>query len=131
EVIGVDLRSPIEPATQRRLQAAFARHRLVLFREQTLTVDEQIRAVATFGPVVDEFGDGTQSSLVSNLDPDAFLPITERLLFHSDRTYTPSPLLGLSLYALDASSDCTPTRYVNLAAAFPRLPPELQRRVVM
>ncbi|MCU1454102.1 MAG: taurine dioxygenase [Acidimicrobiales bacterium] len=130
EISEIDLREPIAEDDQLELRALYAQRRLLVFRDQDLSYDDQIRAVSTFGPVVDEFGDGSSASMVSNLDPDAFLPITERLYFHSDRTYTPHPLLALSLYGMDISPDVTCTRYVSPEAAFHRLPSELARRIV-
>jgi taurine dioxygenase len=129
-VLGVDLRDELSPEVQQQLRDLFAARRLLVFPDQEITVDDQVRAVGVLGPVMDEFGDGTRNSLVSNIDADAFLTITERLMFHSDRTFTPHPLLGLSLYAMELSSTVTPTHYVDLAAAFRRLAPDTRALLV-
>jgi taurine dioxygenase len=130
EVRGVDLRNEIPSDVQEQLRDLFAKRRMLVFHDQDISVEDQVRVVGTLGPVMDEFGDGTHNSLVSNIDPDAFLTITERLMFHSDRTFTAHPLLGLSLYALELSDAVTPTHYIDLAAGFRRLSPETRARLV-
>jgi taurine dioxygenase len=130
EVHDLDLRNELDEATQEQIRELFAKHRLLVFHDQELEREDQIRFVSICGPVADEFGDGSSTSMVSNLDPDAFLTITDRLYFHSDRTYTPYPLLALCLYGVDISSDVTPTRYVSLEGALRRLPPDLRRRII-
>ena len=127
---GVDLARPLAAAEAAELRDLFANHGLLVFPGQDLTPDQQVDAVSNFGPVVDEFGIGN-ALMVSNLDPEAFLPMTEKLYFHSDRIYTEFPLSALSLYGEEVSADVTPTRFVNLGDAFQRLPDDLKRRVTL
>ena len=131
EIRGVDLRDELPPEVQQELRDLFAARRLLVFPDQDISVDDQVRTVGILGPVMDEFGDGTHNSLVSNIDADAFLTVTERLMFHSDRTFTSHPLLGLSLYAgLELSDTVTPTQYIDLAAGFRRLTPDVRAQLV-
>src|SRR5439155_23475169 len=51
EVIGVDLRQPLDAATIAEFRAAFDRHIVLCIREQELSEDDQLRAASCFGKV--------------------------------------------------------------------------------
>jgi alpha-ketoglutarate-dependent taurine dioxygenase len=59
EVRGSDLREPMDESVAAALIQAYADHLLVFFRGQELPAGEQIRAVRLFGPIPDEFDDGS------------------------------------------------------------------------
>ena len=129
EVLGLDLREPVGDADRQRLRDLFDDRHLVVFREQDLTIQQQVAAVRLFGPVIDEMEDGTFASFVSNVDPEAFIGDSDRILYHADYTFTPMPFMGLSLYAVEASEDAPPTRYVSLEGGYRRLPRALADRL--
>ncbi len=132
EVQGIDLREQLDEAVAAELAKAYADGLLVLFRGQELSAEDQVRAVRLFGPVLDEFDDGSSYSLVSNIERDAYIGSMSNdteLVYHSDLTNTGSPPWGLSLYALEISGQSPVTAYVNAQRAYERLPPTLQREV--
>jgi taurine dioxygenase len=51
------------------------------------------------------------------------------LLFHSDFAFTPAPLEGISLYALDLGDGCVPTRFASTAHAAATLPSDLRAKL--
>ncbi|MBT5048646.1 MAG: TauD/TfdA family dioxygenase, partial [Rhodospirillaceae bacterium] len=53
EISGVDLSQPLDDGTIGKIQAAWHDHTVLLFRDQTLSEDDQIRFAAHFGPVAD------------------------------------------------------------------------------
>jgi taurine dioxygenase len=129
EVQGIDLRQPLDHDVATQLQTAYSDGLLVLFREQQLSAEDQVRAVGVFGPVLDEFDDGSSYSLVSNIDRDAYIGSMSNdseLVFHSDLTNTGSPPWGLSLYALEISGPSPVTAYVNAQRAYERFSRSMQ-----
>ena len=109
-------------ADHQRLRELFDDRHLLVFRGQELTIEQQVAAVSLLGPVIDEMEDGTYASFVSNVDPEAFIGDSDKILYHADYTFTPMPFMGLSLYAVEASEDAPPTRYVSLEGGYRRLP---------
>ena len=105
---------------------------MVLFRGQQLSLDDQVRAVGLFGPVLDELDDGSFHSMVSSVDYDAYIgrgSNDTELVFHSDLTNTGSPPWGLSLHALEIVGASPVTRYMNTQRAYERLSPKLRQLV--
>jgi len=128
EVLGLDLRrEPIE-AYGPHLRRLVADEHLVVVRGQELTLEDQIRILGLFGTIDDELGDGMPSYYVSNARADGHLGEIE-LLFHSDWTWTPAPVVVASLYAEEISGPCVPTRFANTARAYDRLPEALKARL--
>ena len=87
-----------------------------------LTADEHRAFVEQFGPVAEPHGH------ISNVEADGYQPEWP-LLWHSDFMFTPNPLWGISLYALEIGDGCAPTRFVNTAEAAADLPADLRRRL--
>jgi taurine dioxygenase len=128
EVAGVDLARPVDAATRAALQALMARHRILVFRDQRLAPEDQVRALALFGDnVLDESRNGSRYIYVSG-DDTGVNP--GRLLFHSDNHFTALPLERLSLYAEDVDERAASTLFVDNVRAFERLPPALRDRLV-
>src|SRR6267142_2398921 len=50
EILGVDLRDPIDDALKQKFLDAWHRHLVILLRNQTLDEDTQVRFAETFGP---------------------------------------------------------------------------------
>ena len=48
---GLDLRQPLDEATQAELRTALARHEVIFFRDQTLTPEQQLAFGRRFGPL--------------------------------------------------------------------------------
>ena len=128
EVLGLDLRrDPIEAYGSHLLRLVADEH-LVVVRGQALALEDQVRILGLFGAVDDELGDGMPSYYVSNARADGQLGEVE-LLFHSDWTWTPAPVVVASLYAEEIAGACVPTRFANAARAYARLPQALKARL--
>jgi alpha-ketoglutarate-dependent taurine dioxygenase len=131
EVHGVDLSKPLDDAVVQALRQAYQDRLLLLFRGQHLSPENHVRAAGLFGPVLDEFADGSSHSLVSNLDRKAYIggvANDQELSFHSDYTNTDSPIWGLSLYSIEVSANAPVTRFVNAQRAYEHLPPDLREK---
>lgn len=118
EIRGVDLRDPVTPGDVELLRRLFDRHGLLLFRDQTIEADDQLRVCAWFRPVVED------SAWISNVEA-GFHPEGE-LLWHSDYAFTPHPMLGLSLHAVELAPGAAPTDFANNARALETLPSDLR-----
>jgi hypothetical protein len=118
EVPGLDLRDPLEPAAVEALKDGLAQHGVLLFRDQQLDVDAQVRFARYFGDLSGgyigqtsekRFGGqtgpttGKQVMYVGNLTVDGEQGVipTGELMFHADGLYTETPaLLGRRQHAV-------------------------------
>jgi len=97
----------------------------LLFRGQSLTMDQQLDASEIFGPVMRGAMD---NYLVSNVEEEGLLGDGE-LLFHVDIPFVPAPSLGGSLQALDVDQGVSATRFASAFRAWEQLPEDLQCRI--
>jgi taurine dioxygenase len=125
ELHDIDLRVPLPAGNLDELRRLYDEHHLLVFRNQHLSLDEQIRVMEYFGPVLDDY---TTIGYVSNVRSDGHLGNSE-LYYHSDLACTPEPFLGLSLHAVEVEDDATSTRYANAARAYASLPPAIRERI--
>jgi taurine dioxygenase len=102
----IDLAGELTDATVAAVRAAYAAHDLVLFRDQHLTFDQQIRFGELLGPVL------MSDSGVMSRETVIGLAGVE-LCFHSDYGYSPEPLQAISLLATDVVDGETSTRFAS------------------
>jgi taurine dioxygenase len=120
-----DLSRAFGNAEKGALRNLFAQDGLLLFRNQSLTMDQQLDASEIFGPVMRGAMD---NYLISNVEEEGLLGDGE-LLFHVDIPFVPAPYLGGSLQALDVESGVSATRFASAFRAWEQLPEDLQRRI--
>ncbi len=133
EVAGAEVHEPratqpFDAADHAELRALLAQHHYLVWRGLHLDASEHVRTVGYFGPLLDESHDGSCTSFVSD-GQDTIVRPQGRLAFHSDRSFTPSPLRVLSLYAVDVGRDALPTIFVNTMRALGALPPEVREQL--
>jgi taurine dioxygenase len=117
ELHGVARGSIGDPAFGRELCELIGRHHLLLWREGSVSVDEQLAIMAHFGEIVDEGGDGRRYVYVSNAREDGVLAMGRQLVFHSDNVFTPAPLNISSLYGERIVGETAPTLFANAVRA--------------
>jgi alpha-ketoglutarate-dependent taurine dioxygenase len=127
EVLGIDLREPLDEQVAERLRAAWDTHALLLFRDQFLSDEQLDRLALVFGEISDE---GHYSHYVSNVVPKALVPNGE-LAFHMDFSYSPNPLRGIMLYAYEAppAGAGGETLFSSAHLVYELLPPALRARI--
>ena len=131
EVTGLDLTGAagLGPDCSARdidgLRAALDRRHLVLVRAEPLPGEAQAAFVARFGPLVPE---RQLWGYVSNVREDGIVR-EGALLFHSDFAFTPSPVHGIALHALDVPADGSPTLFADAVNAVGLLPAGLRARL--
>jgi taurine dioxygenase len=137
EILGIDLRQPLDEAAFAQVLAAWHEHLVILFRNQTLSEDDEVHFAERFGPPAvihtRQFVRGHPAvMLISNIREDGkpidALPDGE-MHFHTDqchqsdrpwpRCFTPSR------YRASAATPCSQTGY----RAYETLPPDVKRRI--
>lgn len=126
EIIGIDLREPVEGAVADELRTALSQRLVLVVRGQRLTGPEQVSAAALFGEPVDEVGDRRRYVHVSNVRDDGVLGEGKPLLFHSDNAFTPEPLAVVTLYGHTIGEGGAPTCFAGAQRAAALLPEELR-----
>lgn len=143
EIAGVDLSKPLAQAEIDAIYRAWLDHIVLVFRNQTLTEDDQRRAAGYFGTLaerarpVDRRPEGSDYDgrfmLITNLrdekgNPIGSLPDGE-LWFHHDMSYTPAPHKATFLYSIKVPSRGGNTRFTNMYKAYDDVPDDLKRKL--
>ena len=142
-VTGLDLRVPLRPEDQARLEAAIEEYAVLVFRGQDITNDQQLAFTRALGPLEPAYavpGDNvqvgripTEINDVSNLDRDGKpLPRDDRqrlfqlgnLLWHSDSSYKPVPAKYSILSARAIPDRGGDTQFADMRAAWDALDSE-------
>ncbi|MEO8855452.1 MAG: TauD/TfdA family dioxygenase [Burkholderiaceae bacterium] len=130
-VDGCDLRKPLDDATISLLRKKMHHHGLLLFRDQDLTDEQQLRFALIFGkiskqgPIQKVAPDIT---FVSNTRSDGTFGKGE-LSFHSDQCYYAHPMKAIMLYGLDVPTAGGETLFVNMAEVVESMPDALRREL--
>jgi taurine dioxygenase len=141
EVTGVDLSRPLDAETVSGIQAAWLEHLVLVFRDQDLSEQDQIRFTEHFGPLggrkrqeARAEGDAVHPSvmLVSNIRKDGkpigSLPDGD-MMFHSDGAFTEQPYKATILHAIEVPRTGGDTLFANLYAAYEALPEDTRRKL--
>lgn len=129
QVIGVDAAQPIDDSTAQQLRDLLALRKILLFRQGPLSIEQQLNIMSVFGPVIVESPTGAPWSLVTNTDPNGYVPSVDKLLFHADYQFTPyGPLRAISLFALEMEQ-AEPTVFCDMVTAAAHLPVALRSRM--
>ena len=144
EILGLDLRQPLTPDIAAGIIAAWHEHLILLFRDQRLSEEDQVRFARHFGELQTrrrpkdkqaeaghvKFPDTVM--LISNIRENGeligSLPDGE-MQFHSDQCYVEKPPSGTFLYAVEIPSQGGDTLFLNMYRAYETLPPELKSRI--
>jgi taurine dioxygenase len=137
EVQGVDLSQPLDESTFDFIKAAWLEHNILLFRDQDVSEESQIRFASYFGPLTSSIFSTTDKApspimLVSNIRKDG-MPIGElpdgEMWFHSDQCYIEKPCAGTMLYAIEVPSRGGNTIFGNMYTAYETLPEAMKLRL--
>lgn len=140
EVRGLDLSKPVDAATAARLEEAWNRHILLLFRDQVLSDVELKHSADWLGtaseivmPLHRRADQDVAIALISNILDDKGKPIGAlgdgEMWFHHDNCYTPEPDKGTWLYAVELPSEGGHTLFANGYLAYEALPDRLKRAI--
>jgi taurine dioxygenase len=139
ELLGLRLWEPLDGFTSDNLRELWARHPVLVVGRQALSERELADFSALFGPlervVRNEWASPVipEVGLISNLKDGQARPIgglgDGELQWHSDQSYMMNPATGAALYAVELPPEGGTTSWVDLAAAYARLPERLKRLV--
>lgn len=143
EVSGIDITRPLDPREFGPIRAAFEEHSVLLFRDQPMDDEKQIRFSEYFGPL-ETTGSanpaaGTKFARQSNLDIRTGEPIPlddMRMIYqkanyfwHSDSSFKRIPSLCSVLTARICPPEGGNTEFLCMRAAWDALPPALQATI--
>jgi taurine dioxygenase len=144
EIVGIDLRQDLSEATMAEIMETWHRHLVILFRDQSLSEEQQIRFAERIGPLQkrnrpkDALNERSSAKhpeytmLVSNIRENGkligSLPDGE-MHFHSDQCYIEKPATGTFLYAIEVPAQGGDTLFLNMYKAYETLPAELKAQV--
>jgi taurine dioxygenase len=136
-VRGLDLRRPLATGEVAELREAFLRHAVLLFPNQTVSEEDQVRFSRYFGepvPHVREQPDRPirEIFLISNVTADG-KPLgalgNDEIQFHSDLSYRDRPGSLSMLHAIEVPAAGGDTYWANLYSAYEALDPTLKERL--
>ena len=130
EIRGVDLREDLPQSTIDTLRAALLEHLVLFFRDQPITVEQQVAFTARFGElVVHPFGpkhpDHPEIIVLDQVAPKG----EGADVWHADTTYVPEPPLGSVLRAVQLPTTGGDTGFVNMIAAYEALSPPIRELI--
>jgi taurine dioxygenase len=137
EIIGVDLRQELTSAMFAQILDAWHRHLVILFRDQTLSEEDEVRFGERFGTLALVQNKQFQRThpgvmLISNIREDGrpigALPDGE-MQFHTDQCYLERPAMASMLYALEVPRTGGNTLFANGYLAYETLPDDIKRRI--
>jgi taurine dioxygenase len=138
EITGVDLTQEQSESTVDAMRDLWIKHKVAVFRDQTLNDEDLIRFAEYFGPtyvyVRDQFNDRKRPviTVISNIQKDG------RKLgdlgdgevhWHTDQAYSKEGSFGTILYGVEIPEDGGATCYGDLAQAYEALPGELKEMI--
>ena len=138
EVIGVDLHAELDDARFAWIREAWHRHCVLLFRDQHLESEDQLRFAGRFGELARNVNRHSAIAghpsimLVTNIREDGkpigALPDGE-MYFHSDQCYVERPSMATTLYAIDIPRQGGNTLFANMYLAYETLPDDIKRQI--
>jgi taurine dioxygenase len=139
ELTGLDLSQPIDDAVRDALLDALTAHKVLVFRDQSLTKERQHAFTERFGEVeghvVRDFA-GEKVPLVhtvSNLDADGNPTMTPytfgNYFWHTDKSYHDVPSLSTMLHAIEVPPEGGGTQFCNMELAYAELSDAMKARV--
>jgi len=121
----IDLSSPLGPEMLDAWRELFERRHLILVRCGALSAGDHQRAVGAFGRLIAS----EKASAFVSTDPEKGSLGTTEVAFHSDFSFTPHPLDGISLYGLSLVDDASSTRWISAIDGYAHLPEALRERI--
>lgn len=131
EVTGLDLSRPIPEATLKDLRATWLERKVLFFRDQQLTPDEQVAFAQQFAEVEKyPFLKGIDGhTLVAPILKLPHEQVNFGGMWHSDTTYLERPAMGAVLYAVEIPPVGGDTIWCNMVTAWEGLPEHLKALV--
>ena len=137
EIIGIDLSQPMDVATANAIEKAWHHHLVLVFRNQTLSNDDQVRFCRHYGDL-EEVRTGKYANedmkhtmMITNVTDTGLMTALENgdMWFHSDQCYYEIPCKASTLYAMEIPSVGGNTLFANCYTAWETLPADLRDKL--
>ena len=129
EIIGLDVSKPFDAATMKAVRDAFLTYKVLCFRDQKLTQDEQVAFSEQFGTLERHAISNRNNAsnplvhIVNNLGPDGKPSgVVKSTMWHSDKSFRPEPSMATILHAVTLPPDGGDTCFADMTAAYEALP---------
>ena len=144
EVIGIDLRKPLDQDSIKEIYQAWLNHIVLIFRGQSLSKDEQVAFANQFGDVGIRATPLENQNEVSNGYDGSIMLVTNQrdengnyigslqdgeMWFHHDMSYRPEPHKATLLHAIELPSNGGNTKFANQYLAYENVPDDLKKRL--
>ena len=146
EVRGIDVREPVDPDDTQALRDALGENRVLLFRKQSLSVDDHIRFAQAFGglgAIADTLLGMGKRKYQPNEIPEAVSVISNikvdgksigslgdgECFWHTDSCFAETPPSASLLYSVEIPPDGGNTAFLDMVDALETLPCDLRARV--
>lgn len=139
EIASLDLSHPLPAPTIAAIRHAICDHPVLVFRNQSLSKDQQAAFSAQFGELEGHIGklsDGSTFPLVhtlTNLDAAGNVVNMDvaklNWFWHTDKSYHAVPSFVTILHALEVTPEGGETQFSNAHLAWAALPPAMQARL--
>ncbi|GAA0317643.1 TauD/TfdA family dioxygenase [Sphingomonas oligophenolica] len=123
--IDIDLSRELQPELAAELRELFYTQKLIVARNQSLSLEQQAQVMSIFGPVMRTYDSMGYLTTDETANTTANVVPTAELKFHADYEYTDWGALGLSLHAIDVVDGATSTRFADAIAACTDMPSDL------
>lgn len=123
EIGNIDLTVALDDDQYAELRAALLKHKLLVFRDQDITAEQQVALARRFGelevhPVFPHHPDHPELVVLGG---DSKIPGRENI-YHSDVSWRALPSMGSMLRCIECPTVGGDTIWVNMAAAYAKLP---------
>ena len=144
EVTGFDLRLPFDDEIIQIIKEAWYKHTVLLFRNQQLSEDEQLRFASLFGPIADRVQPPRNKNYSDAADWGKLMLVTDHvsedgkplgslghgeMTFHTDKCYRERPHHASFLYGIEIPDTGGNTKFASLYAAYNSMPQSLKKRL--
>jgi alpha-ketoglutarate-dependent taurine dioxygenase len=136
EVSGIDLSEPQDAETVAALRTALGKHSILVFRQQSLTNEQQIAFSRNFGELeihlVRQYlmPEHPEIIVLSNVGAGGVKPTANGgAYWHSDISYRAKPPLGSLLYGVAVPPEGGNTLFANMYGAYDTLSDDLKNKV--
>ena len=127
EILGVDLRGPLDPQVVAEIRATLLRWKVVFFRDQDLTQEQHVAFGRNFGEVTPAhptlpaaFPDHPEILLLDN-ERYAADSVSIESRWHTDVTFVPNPPMASILRGVVVPPYGGDTQFANIVVAYERL----------
>ena len=135
EIRGVDLGKPVDAALKQEINADFAKHHVLIFRDQKMSAAQFAAAGEVFGPLLSQHHKDVRATghpEVFEIRNTEVAPGQYRInggSWHTDHSNHPCPPRATALHTVTLPSYGGDTQFVNMHRAYDELPTDMKRRI--